>query len=307
MLKPRRPLVVLIWSFGLYILIHSTQYAGFALASILSGASFEAIISGEFTNHLTLLAQGVMAAVLGIPSAFLVARYLWRRPWSWVRLDFDLKLLAYGFLFGSGIAGVALLAVGLIGDIHVTATPDRFTGGELVAISFGSIGWIAFIAIVEEVIFRGIAVREWAARWGWSIATLLGGVYFAAAHIIGLLPNVAIGNALWITLASMVGTLVFVALYVRGRSLWLPVGYHAGWNLSLMTLFGVTMSGQDSRFGLCTVQMSGPSWVTGDTFGIEASVVVMAISIVIAAVLLRHSKVGRPRLLSSGLTEGTGV
>jgi membrane protease YdiL (CAAX protease family) len=305
LIRQRNPLVVLIWSFGLYILIHTTQYVGYLVASSLSGVSFESIISGEFSNHLTLFGQGVTAAVLGIPFMFLVAKFLWRRPWSWVRLQFDIKLLTYGFFFGGGTAIVALLAVGLVGDIHVTATPDRFTGGERVSIILGALGWVAFIAILEEFIFRGIAVREWAARWGWSIATLLGGIYFAAAHIIGLLPNVGAVSVLWIVLAALVGTLMFVALYVRSKSLWLPIGFHAGWNLSLKTLFGTTMSGQDSSYGLFTVEMSGPGLVTGGVFGIEASVLVMAISIVIALLMLLHAKSGKPRLLDSEFDEAT--
>jgi hypothetical protein len=128
MSRPRNPLVVLIWSFGLYLLIHTTQYVGCLFASALSGASFESIISGEFSNHLTLLGRGVTAAVLGIPCTFLVAKFLWRRPWSWVRLRFDGKLLSYGLIFGISIAILALLVIGLLGDIRVTATPDRFNG-----------------------------------------------------------------------------------------------------------------------------------------------------------------------------------
>lgn len=303
MLKPRSPLVVLLWSFGLYILIHTTQYAGFALASILTGASFESIISGEFANHLTLLARGVVAAALGIPVTFVVAKYLWRRPWSWIRFHLDVKLLVYGLCLGIGIAGISLLAVGLAGDVHVIAAPVRFTGGQIVAIICGALGWVAFIAILEEFIFRGIAVREWASRWGWPAATVLGGVYFGAAHIIGLLPNVSALSALWILLAAIVGTLVFVALYVRGGSLWLPIGYHAGWNLSLMTLFGVAVSGQESRLSLFVVQVSGPGWATGGAFGIEASGPVMAISILVALILLRYSISGKPHILNSDLGE----
>ena len=299
MIRQRNPLVVLIWSFGLYILIHTTQYVGYLVASSLSGASFESIISGEFSNHLTLFGQGVTAAVLGIPFMFLVAKFLWRRPWSWVRLHFDIKLLLYGIILGVSAAILALLTVGLFGNIHVTATPSRFQAVELASIILGALGWVAFIAILEEFIFRGVAVREWAVKWGWPVATLLGGIYFGAVHIIGLLPNINFLDVLWITVASIVGNLVFVALYVRGKSLWLPIGFHAGWNLSLKTLLGVTMSGKDSAYSLFIIETSGQDLVTGGMFGLEASVGVMAISIIISVLLLRCSKSGRPRLLIS--------
>jgi len=305
MIKPRNPFIVLIWSFGLYILIHATQYVGCLVASTISGASFESIISGEFSNHLTLLGQGVTAAVLGIPFIFIVARFLWRRPWSWVCLHLDVKLLSIGLIFGIGFAILALASVGLLGDIYVTATPDRFGMGELLSIILGAIGWVAFIAILEEFIFRGIVVREWATKWGWPVAILLGGVYFGAVHIIGLLPNIDYISILWIMIASSVGNLVFVALYLRGKSLWLPIGFHAGWNLSLTTMWGVTMSGQDSSYGLFIIETSGNDFVTGGKFGIEASVIVMVVSIIVSVLLLRYSRAGNPRLLNSAFKKPT--
>ena len=304
-IRPRSPFVVLNWSFALFILIHTSQYAGFLSASVISGASFELIISGEFANHLTLLGQGLTAAVFGVPFIFFVAKFLWRRPWGWVRLHFDIKLLSYGLIFGVSIAILALLAVGLFGDIRITATPDRFKGEELVSIILGALGWVAFIAILEEFIFRGVVVREWAMKWGWPVATLLGGIYFGAVHIIGLLSNINFISVLWIIIASIVGNLMFVALYVRGKSLWLPIGYHAGWNLSLKIFLGVTMSGKDSSYGLFIIETSGQDLVTGGMFGIEASVVVMTLSIIISVLMLRYSKSGKPRLMSSGLVNTT--
>ena len=301
-MKPRKPLIVLAWSFGLFMLIHSTQYISCLVASALSGSSFESIISGEFSNHLTVLGQGITAAVIGIPCIFLVARFLWRRPWGWVRLRFDCKLLAYGSLFGIGLAALSLLIVGVIGEIQVTATPDRFGGFELFAIVLGALGSVTFTAVAEEFVFRGVAVREWATKWGWPTAALVGGIYFGAMHIIGLLPNISILEVLWVLIAAVIGTILFVALYIRGKSLWLPIGFHAGWNLSLNTLFGVTMSGKDSPFGLFKIEMSGSNLITGGMFGLEASVTVMVLSAILVMILLRYSRSGRPSLLTSSLT-----
>jgi len=237
-------------------------------ASLFSGASFESIISGEFKNHLTILGDGLTAVVIGIPVIFLVAKYLWRRPWNWIRLRFNGKLLLYGFLLGIVLPVVVLLLISLWATVKIVATPDRLSGGELVCILIGSLGWVVFTAISEELSFRGMAVREWALKWRWPVAIVLGGIYFGVLHLIGLIPHLTVFNALWIIIAATVVNLLFVTLYIRGKSLWLPIGYHAGWNLSLNTILGATMSGKSASFGLLSIEISdAPDIVTGGIRG----------------------------------------
>ena len=298
MISPRNPVIVLIWSFGLFILIHIPDYAGFLLASILSGVSFESVISGEIANPITLFGRGLTAVAIGVPLIFLIAKFLWRRHWDWIRLRFDVKLLAYGLIFGLIFPMAILLIVSIIGEVQITANPSRFMTTELIFILIGSLGLLIFTAIAEELVFRGMAVREWALKWGWPAATLFGGIYFGAVHIIGLIPDINVIDIIWIIIAAIVGNLMFVALYVRGRSLWLPIGYHAGWNLSLNTVLGVTMSGKESLSGLFAIEIGGSELITGGMFGIEASIITIIFSLGISLLLLRYPWKGQLRLLS---------
>ena len=217
-MRRRNPIVVFFWSFGLFLLMHTTTYLGALLASLLSDASFDSIMSGQTSNHLTLMGQGLAAGTFGVLSVFLVTRFLWRRPWGWMCLRFNLRLLTYGLLLGAGMTVLTLLAVDFFGTTQIVSNPGRFDVAELIAVLLGSCGLVVFTAIAEEVVFRGMAVREWARTWGWPIAILLGGVYFGIVHIIGLIPNIGVIDILWIILAAIFGNLVFVALYVRGRS-----------------------------------------------------------------------------------------
>ena len=152
-MKVRNPAVVLFWSFGLFMLIHTTQYLGYLAASVLSGVDFESIISGEFENHLTMLGQGLVAALIGIPVIFIVAKYLWRRPWDWMRFHFDSKLLAYGFIFGLGLPFIILAAVFLFGSVQGFGTPTQFHAGELLFIIIRFFGYVGFFFITAEVFF----------------------------------------------------------------------------------------------------------------------------------------------------------
>jgi uncharacterized protein len=65
---------------------------------------------------------------------------------------------------------------------------------------------------------------------------------------------------------------MFVAMYVRSQSLWLPIGFHIAWNFCLQGIMGVTMSGNESQVGLFNIKLSGNSFLTGGSFGIESSV-----------------------------------
>jgi len=304
-MRQRNAIVVLFWSFGLFLLMHVTTYLGALLAVLFSGASFDSIMNGQTSNYLTILGQGLTAGILGVFWIFLITKFLWRRPWDWLCLRFNPRLLIYGFLLGAGMTIISLLAVNILGDVHIVAAPGRYAVGELTAIVLGSCGLVIFTAVAEEVVFRGMAVREWATKWGWPLAALLGGVYFGIAHVIGLLPNIGIVDILWIILAAVIGNLVFVALYVRGRSLWLPIGYHVGWNLFLNVIFSATMSGKESKLGLWITELSGPVSITGGTFGVEASAVTMVLSLVLSLLAVGLFRSRKPNLLSPASEETT--
>jgi membrane protease YdiL (CAAX protease family) len=277
--------------------MHTTTYLGALFASLLGGVSFDSLMSGQISNHLTILGQGLTAGTLGVLFVFLITRFLWRRPWDWIRLHFNLRLLVYGFLIGAVMTVLTLLAVYIFGAIRIVSAPERFSIGQLIAVLLGSCGLVVFTAIAEEVVFRGMAVREWALGWGWPVAIVLGGIYFGIVHIIGLIPNIGVVDILWIIIAASFANLVFVALYMRGRSLWLPIGYHMGWNFCLNVVVGATMSGKGSPLGLWVTEISGPALVTGGTFGVEASVVTIVLSLVLSLILVNFFRSRKPGLM----------
>jgi len=65
--------------------------------------------------------------------------------------------------------------------------------------------------------------------------------------------------------------------YMLTRSLWLPMGLHAGWNFTQGEIFDVPVSGTPVH-GLIEAQLSGPALLTGGSFGLEASVIALTIA-----------------------------
>ena len=74
----------------------------------------------------------------------------------------------------------------------------------------------------------------------------------------GLVNTVAIGILLSI-------------VYLRTRALWLPWGFHFAWNTVLGLVLGLPVSGLRLFNVAVHGAASGPKWLTGGSYGIEAS------------------------------------
>lgn len=297
--RSRNPSVVFLWSLGLFILMQVHQYVGIILSSVMCGAGFGAIIEGEFYNQCCVFWQGLAAAIIGIPLVIVITKYLWRRDWEWIRFKYNGMLFGYGILLGLILPGLVLGLLLSLGMAAVVATPARYGLVDLLSIILGTVGFTMVVALSEELVFRGMAVREWAVRMGWPLATIFGGLYFGLVHLIGVLPHITGLEAVWIIVSALIAGILFTAMYIRGKSLWLPIGFHFGWNLCLQLLFGTTVSGQEASFGLYRTELSGPEFLTGGAFGVESSVITYVIYIVAAVLFLKYSKLGKPDLLRS--------
>ena len=101
----------------------------------------------------------------------------------------------------------------------------------------------------------------------------------------------SIFDAIWIMIAGTMVSGLFVSMLIRSQSLWLPIGFHAGWNFCLVAILGTKMSGGDSDFGLFSVELSGITLITGGQFGMEASVISMVFYILIAVLFIKYSRI----------------
>ena len=98
------------------------------------------------------------------------------------------------------------------------------------------------------------------------------------------LANRAARSALAIMVASLAVSFLFVAMYARSGSLWLPIGFHAAWNFSLVGILGLPLGGKSTRAGLLETRLDASSWWTGGpvgSVGIEVSPVAVAAYLVV--------------------------
>jgi membrane protease YdiL (CAAX protease family) len=295
----RYAILVIVWSFGLYLLMNSYQYLGAIVAARISGQSFEAIISGKFSNHQTELAMALASLFIGIPLIFLTTRFLWRRCFAWIRLQVNLKCAFSGLLLGLALPFLIITAMNLLGIARIAWSPANLQSDQGIAFCISYACMALFTGIAEEVVFRGMAVREIAVRNGWIGAAIIGGVYFGVLHLIGKLSEITLMDASWIMLAGILVSFMFVAMYVRSQSLWLPIGFHIAWNFCLKGIMGVTMSGNESRVGLFDIELAGDPLLTGGTFGIESSVFSLVAYVLVAFVFVGYPWRGRIEFLGA--------
>lgn len=143
----------------------------------------------------------------------------------------------------------------------------------------------------EELLFRGWLMQLIASRHGIWIAVAANSALFALAHAGNIEPS----NELYVGLANIVLFGLFTSLYaVREGSLWGVCGWHAAWNWLLGLGFGLEVSGQViSSTPLVTDLIGAPGaawWLTGGTFGPEASLVTTAVLLTGTVVLILRGR-----------------
>ena len=166
------------------------------------------------------------------------------------------------------------------------------------------LSWLSLfllVGVVEEVVFRGILFRLITDKWNITVGLTTSSLLFGLAHLGN--PGATLWAALAITLAS--GWLFGMA-YAYHQTIWVPIGMHWAWNYLEGGVFGCAVSGAPLDYQpLITPRISGPDILTGGAFGPEASIICVALGIVLSIVytvlyIKKKEKLGTaPEMLSA--------
>ncbi len=138
---------------------------------------------------------------------------------------------------------------------------------------------LLFGALAEELMFRGYPFQHLEKGIGAVGAIAVFSVLYGLLHLLN--P----GAGRWgVVNTILIGILLSIA-YLRTRSLWLPWGIHFGWNATLGSIFGLTVSGFRFFNVYARTTVTGPTWVTGGSYGVEASAT-CAIAIVLGILIV---------------------
>lgn len=250
-------------------------------------------------NPVLSLLFGAAATAIALTVYAVAVRFLEQRPVS----ELDTAVAWYGLhrgtLVGIGLFVATFTLIALFGGYETE-------GGVSVAGMFTILGMMVGLAVVEEILFRGIVFRLIEQLTGTRGALVISGLLFGGLHLVNSSATVWGALAIAIEAGLMLG-----AAYAATRTLWLPIGLHLGWNFALSGIFGVTVSGnEDMPAGLFHGVLSGPAAVTGGGFGPEASVFAILVCTVPMVMFLRSAKRGgrlhtRGQLRSEGTVRST--
>lgn len=245
---------------------------------------FRKCLAPALDGVLTLAA---CAAAVGL--YVLLVRLFERRAATELALGPAPRWAAFGAVIG---AAAFSLVYALLAAIGVVAW-----GGFQGSAGVEPMLLMAIIAGVgEELIFRGVLFRVVEQALGSGLGIVVSATMFGLIHAFNHGATVVSSAAI-----ALEAGVLLAAAYAWSRSLWLPIGLHAAWNFTEGGVFGAAVSGGAGK-GLFAVDFSPTAspLLTGGAFGPEASLVAVAVSLVLSAAFLyaaRRAGAWRPMRL----------
>ena len=291
------------WRFAAFLvafLFLATAFGGTAVA-LLSAVGIQAT-SG---STIFIIVNSVLSLILAILVGWLCGRYLEGLPFralgTWFT-KFWLKHFIIGSLVGTATVGLAVLIAVAFGGLRFEPNSADMSGA-IFRSTLSSFAIFAIAAAFEEALFRGYVLQSFnRSGLGW-LAVILTSSFFGIAHMTN--PNVGIIS----TINTMLAGVWFSIAYLKTRDLWFVWGLHLFWNWVQGEVFGIEVSGITaiSAAPLLKEIDKGPTWLTGETYGIEGGLACTA-AIIASTIVIHFLPILRPSSEMATLTSpGTRI
>jgi uncharacterized protein len=216
------------------------------------------------------LAAGMAAAGIAAYCAFV--RLVEQRQVHELGLKGMGRELGLGMLIGAGLCILCVLALMLLGVYRIEGVNPALGMLPALAMALSS-------GVLEELMYRGGLFRIVEESLGSWISLAVSALVFGLSHY------APVEGALWGSFAITIEAgLLLAAAYMVTRRLWIAIGLHMAWNFAQSGVFSGIVSGSFTQPGLFKSTLEGSDWLTGGTFGMEASIV--AVGVCTAAGLL---------------------
>jgi membrane protease YdiL (CAAX protease family) len=187
--------------------------------------------------------------------------------------------LALGLGIGAALQVLILVAFLATGSVH-------YAGGATHDLEFWrqvalNVALFLVAATVEELAFRGYGFQKLIESFGPAGAIVFTSIIFGALHFFN--PNATFFS----TINTILAGIILAIPYIRTRSMWMQIGLHWAWNLTMATLVSLPVSGINFEPHLFSAQSTGPAWLTGGIYGPEGGAIVTIVSVAAIAWLLR--------------------
>ncbi len=249
---------------------------GFAFFFVLYGsAGYSTLLfDSEWADASLMLVVSAMFIVVYV----LLVKFFERREVGEFAMSAMPKHIVDGILWGAAYFTVVTAVLALLKMYRIDSVQFQF--GPLFRILLTS----SYVAVGEEIIFRGVLFRLIGQRWNWVTAYVVSALFFGFAHYWQ--------GTLWSSVAIAIEAGVLLsATYRYSGNLWMPIGLHWAWNYFEGVVYGFPVSGTESSFvPIIKPVVSGPEIMTGGSFGPEASVVAVLLGILLSVFFVVKSK-----------------
>ena len=141
-------------------------------------------------------------------------------------------------------------------------------------------------SLAEEAIFRGYPFVRLAEAVGPSWASILLSAGFAIALLTANPPR----HVMFALADGLVFGLVLSMAYLRTRALWLGWGLHFAYRAVAAVALGLPVAGHGEFGALLDTYTSGPRWLSGGAFGLDAALLTVFVLLAGMAVVYRLTR-----------------
>lgn len=168
-----------------------------------------------------------------------------------------------GAAIGWGLCLAGVLPVLLSLNLHA-----RIFRGNLAIVSILlALATLLVVSLAEEAIFRGYPFARLAEAVGPSWASVLLSLGFAVTLLTANPPR----HVLFALADGLVFGLVLSMAYLRTHALWLGWGLHFAYRAVAAVALGLPIAGHGEFGALLDTYASGPRWLSGGAFGLDAA------------------------------------
>jgi membrane protease YdiL (CAAX protease family) len=238
-------------------------------------SSLQSLLAALFALFLTVLGfrllnwiatrDGSLASVVPMP----------RRPGHWTEW-------ATGAAIGWALALATLLPAMVTGNLRVRLV---FTRGNWAALVTAA-ATLAVITLLEEIVLRGYLFRRLIGVVGPTFATLILSIVFA----VSLIQDASLDRAATAFVCCTLFGILLSMGYLRTHALWLPWGLHLAYRTSVAILFGLPILGHGEFSSIVDSFTTGPAWLSGGDFGLDAALFTIPVLLVGWAVLFKATR-----------------
>ncbi|MCG6962808.1 MAG: CPBP family intramembrane metalloprotease [Acidobacteria bacterium] len=254
------------WRLVVFILVFA------ATSRLVTAVAFGTVGRLQHGSLRWWVLRGVIVMIAATLSVWLVRRWVDRRSFRSLGIRVDERAWrdsVVGFAISAAMVGTVVALCAMFGFLEVDSISwKEGFGSALAALPLWFFGIGISVAWSEELGLRGYVLQNLSDGIGLVWAVLLSCVFYGAIHMAN--PNSTVLSGV---LIGAVGYLRVLG-WLRTGQLWLSMGMHAGWDFLLGPVLGLSVSGVHTE-GLVHPTLSGPSWVTGGTFGPEAGVALL--------------------------------